>query len=107
MLWALEGHTKPETPRQPADDPYDPMSDPLLRDLKRIIPYHPMWQDPEAVAKFAERLHGGQLPPVTREPTHSVDIAQQTAAPPDGRNADHEFLAGVEGAKKWMRGKTL
>jgi len=105
MLWPKEGETKASS-RQPADSEYDPMSDPLLRDLKRIIPYHPMWNDPDAINKFAEGLHGEELPPVTRQPSHSVDITQQRAAPPDGRIADHEFLT-QEGTQKWNKNKRL
>jgi len=105
MLWAKEGETK-DSGRQPADSEYDPMSDPLLRDLKRIIPYHPMWNDPAEVSKFAEGLHRDVIPEVAQQQTHSVDISQQSAAPPDGRIADHEFIT-QEGAKRWNRSKRM
>ena len=34
----------------------DPLSDPMIRALRRLMPYHPMWDDPVKVKQFHDSL---------------------------------------------------
>ena len=75
-------------------DEDDPLRDPLVRELRDIMPFHPMWNDPEAVRRFRDNLYdrlAGKEPAGTEE----QDMRQKVT------DENEQFMAG--GAKEWAK----
>jgi hypothetical protein len=83
-------------------DRADDESDPLVEQLRRLIPYHPLWNDPVKVKQFQDSLRDAMTMGRTEAKGASEEeIARLRQSEPENR--DDEFIDGPEGAMKWNR----
>jgi cyanate lyase len=79
----------------------DPMHDPLMKALKRIVPYHEVWSDPVKTKEF----HDGLLSALNMgtdegKGASPQEVARVRQARPD--DPDHKYLDNPE---EWNRAR--
>jgi len=84
----------------------DPMVSAIMRDMRRILPYHPMWGDPVKVKLFRDSMKDAftYRPGEAKSATEAELARVRGAEIGEGESDDqHEYLDGPEGAAKWNR----
>ena len=88
----------------PDPDEDDPMADPLMRALRDLTKYDPMWRDPVQVKGFYDSLQDAMSTgPDKAKGASPGEVSRLRQESPD----DLEYMDGEEGARKWRETKRL